>query len=157
MNMYPAVTKLLAVINVVGKPHRFMQPAIVVLLGVFSALLAIAGILEFIEGFLSMLGSLLFPFSFILVIDWYHGKYYSDAVSLFYQRVYIWTDYFLWSAPWAISMLISGLVLAQLGFLMAPAIIHLIPWQICSAAITGGIYYMGIRFMEQRGQRRKMA
>ncbi len=95
MNLYPAVTKLLAVINVVGKPHRFMQPAIVVLLGVFSALLAIAGILEFIEGFLSMLGSLLFPFSFILVIDWYHGKYYSDAVSLFYQRVYIWTDYFL--------------------------------------------------------------
>jgi len=157
MNLYPAVTKLLAVINVTGKPHRFMQPAIVVLLGVFSTLLAVAGILEFIEGFLSILGSLLFPFSFILVIDWYHGKYYSDAVSLFYLRVHIWTDYFLWPAPWAISMLIFGVVLAQLGFLMGPEIIHLIPWQICSAAITGGIYYMGIRFMEQRGQPRKIA
>ena len=134
-----------------------MQPVIVVLLGVFATSLAIAGILEFIESFLSMVGSLLFPFSFILVIDWFHGKYYNDAVSPFYQRVYIWTDYFLWPPPWAISMLIFGVVLAQLGFLMGPEIIHLIPWQICSAAITGGIYYMGIRFMEQRGQPRKIA
>ena len=79
MNLYPAVTKLLAVICVAGKPHRFMHPAIVVLLGVFATLLAIAGILNLIEGFLSMLGSLLFPFSFILVIDWFHGKHYNDA------------------------------------------------------------------------------
>ncbi|MHB1280504.1 MAG: purine-cytosine permease family protein [Acidithiobacillus sp.] len=157
MNLYPAVTKLLAVINVAGKPHRFMQPAIVILLGVFATLLAIAGILNLIEGFLSMLGSLLFPFSFILVIDWFHGKHYNDAISLFYQRAHTWTDYFLWPAPWALGVLIFGIILAQLGVLITPALIHILPWQVCSALMTAMIYYSGLRVMEQRVQRRKMA
>ncbi|MHB1581832.1 MAG: purine-cytosine permease family protein [Acidithiobacillus sp.] len=157
MNLYPAVTKLLAVINVAGKPHRFMQPAIVILLGVFATLLAIAGILNLIEGFLSMLGSLLFPFSFILVIDWFHGKHYNDAISLFYQRAHTLTDYFLWPAPWALGVLIFGIILAQLGVLITPALIHILPWQVCSALMTAVIYYSGLRVMEQRVQRRKMA
>lgn len=157
MNLYPAVTKLLAVINDAGNPHRFMQPVIVILLGVFATLLAITGILNLIEGFLSMLGSLLFPFSFILVIDWFHGKYYNDAISLFYQRPHIWTDYFLWPAPWALGVLIFGIILAQLGVLISPALIHLLPWQVCSALMTAMIYYSGLRVIEQRVQRRKVA
>ncbi|MHB1780388.1 purine-cytosine permease family protein [Acidithiobacillus sp.] len=157
MNLYPAVTKLLAVINVAGKPHRFMQPAIVILLGIFATLLAIAGILNLIEGFLSMLGSLLFPFSFILVIDWFHGKHYNDAISLFYQRAHTLTDYFLWPAPWALGVLIFGIILAQLGVLITPALIHILPWQVCSALMSAVIYYSGLRVMEQRVQRRKMA
>ncbi|WP_163095704.1 cytosine permease [Acidithiobacillus ferrianus] len=157
MNLYPAVTKLLAVISVAGKPPRFMQPAIVILLGVFATLLAIAGILNLIEGFLSMLGSLLFPFSFILVVDWFHGKRYDDAISLFYQRAHTWRDYFLWPAPWALGALIFGIVLAQLGVLIPPALIHILPWQVCSALMTAVIYYSGLRVMEQRVQRRKMA
>ena len=157
MNLYPAVTKLLAVISVAGKPHRFMQPAVVILLGVLATLLAIAGILNLIEGFLSMLGSLLFPFSFILVIDWFHGKHYNDAISLFYQRAHTWTDYFLWPAPWALGVLIFGIVLAQLDFLITPALIHVLPWKVCSALMTAVIYYSGLRFMEQHVQRRKMA
>ena len=157
MNLYPAVTKLLAVISVAGKPPRFMQPAIVILLGVFATLLAIAGILNLIEGFLSMLGSLLFPFSFILVVDWFHGKRYADAISLFYQRAHTWRDYFLWPAPWALGALIFGIILAQLGVLIPPALIHILPWQVCSALMTAVIYYSGLRVMEQRVQRRKMA
>ncbi|EQD71349.1 purine-cytosine permease related protein, partial [mine drainage metagenome] len=83
MNLYPAVTTFIAVVNVTDKkPHRMLQPTTVIVLGVFSTLLAMFGILGYIKGFLSMLGALLFPFTFILIIDWFHGRYYRDSISL---------------------------------------------------------------------------
>src|SRR6185437_6062009 len=50
MNLYPAVTSLLAVVNVAGeRSHRLLQPSLVIVLGIFSTVLAILGILGFIE------------------------------------------------------------------------------------------------------------
>lgn len=157
MNLYPAVTKLLAVVNVTSKPRRWMQPSIVVILGIFATLLAVAGILEFIEGFLSLLGSLLFPFSFILVIDWFYGRRYADSITLFYQRAENWKEYFLWPAPWAISMLCLGILLSFSRGFLGIKIMYFIPWQVFSALLTGVVYFIGLRLVEQRVQRRRIA
>ena len=149
MNLYPAVTSLLAVINVAGeRSHRMLQPVLVIVLGIFSTVLAIMGILDFIQGFLSLLGSLLFPFTFILVVDWFHGRYYAQPVSLFYRKVTGLADCFSWPAPWAIAMLIVGVVLGQSGQLLPPFVGHFIPWQVCSALIVTIVYYLGLRVVQ---------
>jgi nucleobase:cation symporter-1, NCS1 family len=158
MNLYPAVTSLLAVVNVAGdRSHRMLQPSLVIVLGIFATVLAILGILDFIQGFLSLLGSLLFPFSFILVVDWFHGRYHAEPVSLFYRKVSRFAECFSWPAPWAIAMLILGVFLGQSGHWLPPFVEHFIPWQVCSAAIVTIIYYVGLRVAEQRIHLRKIA
>jgi purine-cytosine permease-like protein len=152
MNLYPAATSLLAVINVAGeRPHRMLQPAVVLVLGVFATLLAILGILAVIEGFLTLLGSLLFPFTFILVVDWFHGRYHADPVSSFYRRAAGFREWFSWPAPWAIAMLIVGVALGQMEGLLPQAAVHFIPWQVCSALIVTIVYYLGLRIIASRG------
>ena len=150
MNLYPAVTTLLAV-NTAGKSaNRMLQPALVIILGIFSTVLAVLGILGFIQGFLSVLGSLLFPFTFILVVDWFHGRYYADPVSLFYRRATRFTEWFSWPAPWAIAMLVVGVILGESERLMPKVLVHFVPWQVCSALLVTAIYYLGLRLAQAR-------
>ena len=157
MNLYPAVTTLLAANTGGGSTHRMLQPSLVIVLGIFSTVLAVLGILDFIQGFLSMLGSLLFPFSFILVVDWFHGRYYEDAVSLFYRKARRFTDWFSWPAPWAIAMLAVGVALGQSEHWLPASLIRYVPWQVCSALLVTAVYYAGLRLAEQRIQLRKVA
>jgi purine-cytosine permease-like protein len=157
MNLYPAVTTLLAVNTSGGRSHSLLQPSLAIVLGVFSTVLAILGILAFIEGFLSLLGSLLFPFSFILVVDWFHARYYAEPVSLFYRKPAALSDWFAWPAPWAIAMLIAGVALGESERLVPRAVTHVIPWQVCSALIVTIIYYAGLRIAAQSVQLRKVA
>lgn len=149
MNLYPAVTSLLAVFNVSGeRSHRMLQPTLVIVLGIFSTVLAILGILNFIQGFLSLLGSLLFPFTFILVVDWFHGRHYAQPVALFYRRAASAAEWFAWPAPWAIAMLIVGVLLGQSWQWLPGFVGHIVPWQVCSALIVTIVYYLGVRIGE---------
>jgi purine-cytosine permease-like protein len=157
MNLYPAVTTLLAVNTAGGRSHRMLQPSLVVILGAFSTVLAILGILGYIEGFLSLLGSLLFPFSFILVVDWFHGRYYAEPVSLFYKEPTRLAEWASWPAPWAITMLIVGVILGQSEHLLPAWIGHFLPWQVCSALIVTIVYYLGLRAAAQGIQLRRVA
>ena len=155
MNLYPAVTSLLAVVNAADtRMHRLLQPSLVIVLGVFSTLLAMVGILTYIQGFLSLLGSLLFPFTFILVLDWFYGRYYRDAVSSFYRRAEGLADLLAWPAPWAITAMLIGTVLGESGRALPPAVGHLLPWQVCSALLATGIYYCGLRVAARFGRTR---
>ena len=148
MNLYPAVTTFIAVVNVTDKkPHRMLQPTTVIVLGVFSTLLAIFGILDYIQGFLSMLGALLFPFTFILIIDWFHGRYYRDSVSLFYRRANGFADLFAWPAPWAIATMLAGIILGEWGDPFPKSVDRFIPWQVCCALFVSLIYYLGLRVL----------
>lgn len=157
MNLYPAVTTLLAVKPSGRTSHRMLQPTLVIVLGIFSTVLAILGILGFIQGFLSALGSLLFPFTFILVVDWFHGRYYADSVSLFYRTPRRFGEWFAWPAPWAIAMLVAGVFLGASEHDLPPMLVHFIPWQVCSALIVTAIYYLGLRLAGRRMRRPKAA
>ena len=145
MNLYPAVTTLLAVSTGGARSHRLLQPSLVLILGIFSTVLAILGILDYIQGFLSILGSLLFPFTFILVVDWFHGRYYADSVSLFYRKAARASEWFSWPAPWAIAMLIVGVVLGDSQRLLPPGLVRIIPWQVSSALLVTLVYSLGLR------------
>jgi purine-cytosine permease-like protein len=125
-----------------------LQPALVIVLGIFSTILAIFGILDFIQGFLSLLGSLLFPFTFILVVDWFHGRYHAEPVSQFYRRAARFAQWFSWPAPWAITMLIVGVLLGESGHLLPALAARFVPWQVCSALMVTIVYYLGLRLPE---------
>ena len=153
MNLYPAVTTLLAVNPSGRSEHRLLQPMLVILLGLFSTALAIFGILAFIQGFLSALGAVLFPFTFILVVDWFHGRYYADAVSRFYVHPRRLQDWFIWPAPWAITMLLAGVWLGASARSLAQLQVHFLPWQVCSAVVVTVIYYLGLRIGTARVHR----
>jgi purine-cytosine permease-like protein len=157
MNLYPAVTTLLAVNTGGGRSHRMLQPSLVIILGIFSTVLAVLGILDFIQGFLSLLGALLFPFTFILVVDWFHGRYYADSPSLFYRKAARFSEWFSWPAPWAIGMLIIGVILGNCERLLPKGLVDVIPWQVCSALFVTIIYYLGLRVAEPRVAPREIA
>ncbi|MGA7539066.1 MAG: cytosine permease [Steroidobacteraceae bacterium] len=157
MNLYPAVTTLLAVNTAGEKSHRMLQPSLVIILGLFSTVLAILGILGYIEGFLSLLGSLLFPFSFILVVDWFHGRYYAQPIALFYREPTRLTEWISWPAPWAIMMLVAGVILGQSERLLPAWVVHFLPWQVCSALLVTVVYYLGLRVTAPSVQLRKVA
>lgn len=150
MNLYQAVTKFLMTVNVKGRSQLWMQPSAVVLLGAISTSLAFVEILNFIGSFLHVLGSLVFPFTFILVFNWFYERNYADPVSLFYKMPRSWPEYFLWPAPWAICMLMVGIGLAQSRYCSGLQIMDIIPWQALSAMISGFVYYLGLRLTKQR-------
>ncbi|MDE2449243.1 MAG: cytosine permease [Gammaproteobacteria bacterium] len=152
MNLYPAVTTLLAVNTTGESSHRMLQPSLVIILGIFSTALAVLGILDYIQGFLSLLGSLLFPFTFILVVDWFHGRYYADSVSCFYKRARRFSEWFAWPAPWAIAMLIVGVIVGQSGYRAPQSLVHFMPWQVFSALLVTIIYYAGLRLAGRRAR-----
>ena len=157
MNLYPAVTTLLAV-NTSGRTaHRMLQPMLVIILGIFATILAILGILGFIQGFLSALGTLLFPFTFILVVDWFQGRYYADAISSFYATPRRLQEWFLWPAPWAIGMLLAGVLLGGMEPRLPPMLVHVIPWQVCSALAVTVVYFLGLRIAQPRFRRAQAA
>ncbi|MGC8519049.1 MAG: purine-cytosine permease family protein [Steroidobacteraceae bacterium] len=147
MNLYPAVTTLLAVSTSGRTTWRPLQPLLVIGLGIFATVLAILGVLEFIQGFLSALGSLLFPSTFILVVDWFHGRYYADAVSRFYATPHRFQEWFVWPAPWAIGMLLAGVVMGASEPRLPPGLLRFMPWQVFSAVAVTVIYYLGLRII----------
>ena len=71
MNLYPAVTKVMMLVDAARvRRSAVQQPFTVIALGAFSTYLAYAGILHAVQSFLSILGAFLFPFTFILVLDY---------------------------------------------------------------------------------------
>jgi len=74
MNLYPSTADLLAALNTVRKPRRWEQPAATVVLGILGTLLAQLGILSHAETFISDVGDLLGPFTFVMLVDWLWGR-----------------------------------------------------------------------------------
>jgi purine-cytosine permease-like protein len=71
MNLYPSTVDVLVAINSFFEPRKWEQPIGTALLGLFSTVLAVAGILTHIESFLNGIGDVIFPFTFLMLADWF--------------------------------------------------------------------------------------
>ncbi len=87
MNLYPATADLLASIQPIFKKisnEKLAQPLVTIFLGVGGIILAIVGILNHIETFIDTLASIIFPFTFILIFDWYVHLRYTTKINDYY-------------------------------------------------------------------------
>ncbi len=88
MNLYPSTADLLAGIQPIFKKikkEEIAQPVSTIFLGVVGIILAIVGILQHIESFLLLVADLLFPYTFILIVDWYINLRKTAKLKDFYE------------------------------------------------------------------------
>ncbi len=88
MNLYPATADLLAALQPAfkKKPNEKMaQPIATILLGAGGIILAIAGILGHIETFIDTLAAIIFPFTFILIFDWFVHLRHTTKIADYYN------------------------------------------------------------------------
>ncbi|PYB67817.1 purine-cytosine permease [Thermoplasma sp. Kam2015] len=88
MNLYPATADLLSAIEGLFKRNmkKYAQPISTMILGSLGAVLAYLGILNYASGFLNISGSIIFPFTFLLIADWFmvirRSSRYMDLYSI---------------------------------------------------------------------------
>ncbi|MCL4404840.1 MAG: cytosine permease [Candidatus Marsarchaeota archaeon] len=88
MNLYPATADLLASVqNLFRKKAKeaIAQPIATIVLGTLGVVLAAIGILNAVSGFLDLLAIIIFPFTFIVLVDWYTNMRYSSKLKDFYE------------------------------------------------------------------------
>ncbi len=88
MNLYPSTADLLSGIQPIFKKIKMeekAQPISTIFLGVVGIILAIVGILGHIVFFLLLVADLLFPYTFILIADWYLNLKKTAKIKDFYE------------------------------------------------------------------------
>ncbi len=108
MNLYPSTVDLLVAMNTVHKPFRWEQPLATVVLGMLSILLAVGGILNRVSGFLDMVGDVVIPFTFVLIVDWLWVQKKSTPSGEFFSSPRTSRDWISWTA--IVSFLIGFVV-----------------------------------------------
>jgi purine-cytosine permease-like protein len=86
MNLYPSTIDVLVAMNSFLRPRRWEQPVGTFLLGIASTLLAVAGILTHIQSFLNGIGDVIFPFTFIMLVDWIVVQRRATPAEAFFDR-----------------------------------------------------------------------
>lgn len=109
MNLYPSTVDLLVALNTLRKPTRWEQPLATVILGVLGTVLAILGILNHVQGFLDVIGDVIIPFTFIMLVDWVWVQRRRTPTEAFYEPPKTSKGWWSWSAiiTFAIGVVIS--------------------------------------------------
>ncbi len=140
MNLYPATADLLAALQPAFKKkpnEKLAQPIATVLLGTGGIILAIAGILAHISTFIDDLASIIFPFTFILIFDWFVHLRYTTKISDYYD---IPKTIFMNLRVDALVPAIIGTIIAMFGLGPYDFIFNYFPQALFGSLIGLGIY-----------------
>jgi purine-cytosine permease-like protein len=140
MNLYPSTVDLLAGVQSTFKnkeKEKWAQPISTIVLGVFGIILAIAGILSHIETFLNLVADLLFPYTFILIVDWYLNLRKTAKLRDFYTIPKTFSGNFNFNAVFAT---VVGILINFLGLGMLNPIFNYFPQQVFGSLIAALIY-----------------
>lgn len=140
MNLYPAVTKLLAAAQTLREPTRFDQPAAALGLGMLATILAVLDVLKYVQSFLLLLGTFLFPFTFLMMFDWIVMGRRRLPAKAFFRRPGSIREAF---RPAACTAFIVGVILSSgpaLGFIPA-AWTHAVPWPVVASILACLLYW----------------
>jgi purine-cytosine permease-like protein len=138
MNLYPATIDVLVAMNSLLPPRRWEQPVGTFLLGIASTLLAVAGILAHIQTFLNDIGDVIFPFTFIMLVDWIWVQRRATPAEAFFERprtVAQWID------PLAAVAFAVGVAFNIWIHLVLPAsLINQVPIPLVGALLAAALY-----------------
>ena len=140
MNLYPATADLLAALQPAfrKKPNeKLAQPIATILLGAGGIILAIAGILAHIETFIDDLASIIFPFTFILIFDWFVHLRHTTKIGDYYN---IPKTIFMNLRIDALIPALIGTIIAMFGIGPYDVIFNYFPQALFGSLIGLGIY-----------------
>lgn len=138
MNLYPSTIDVLVALNSFLRPRRWEQPVGTFLLGIASTLLAVAGILTHIQSFLNGIGDVIFPFTFIMLVDWILVQRRATPAQAFFERPRTVSD---WIDPLAAFAFFVGLAFNLWIHLVLPAALnHQLPIPFVGALLSGALY-----------------
>lgn len=112
MNLYPSTVDLLVAINTFRRQTKWAQPIATIILGVLGTVLAILGILNHVVGFLDVIGDVIIPFTFIMLVDWVWVQRKKTPATAFFDPPRTAQDWWRWSAVIAFGV---GLVISIWG------------------------------------------
>lgn len=151
MNLYPSTIDVLVAMNSFMKPRRWEQPVGTFLLGIASTLLAVAGILTHIQSFLNGIGDVIFPFTFIMLVDWILVQRRATRAEEFFERPRKATD---WIDPIAGTAFFVGLAFNLWIHLVLPASLNnQLPIPFVGALISAVLYAGLAPFSPHRARR----
>jgi purine-cytosine permease-like protein len=140
MNLYPAVTKLLAAAQTLREPTRFDQPIAALGLGLLATVLAVLNVLKYVEAFLLLLGSFLFPFTFLMMFDWVVMGRRRMPAAMFFRPARSFGEAF---RPAACLAFAFGVILSSgpaLGFI-PNSWAEAVPWPVISSSLACLVYW----------------
>jgi purine-cytosine permease-like protein len=138
MNLYPSTVDLLVATNSFMRPRRWEQPVATFLLGIASTLLAVAGILTHIQSFLNGIGDVIFPFTFIMLVDWILVQRRATPAEAFFERPQTAWD---WIDPLAGIAFFAGLAFNLWIHLVLPASLNQqLPIPFVGALLSAALY-----------------
>lgn len=140
LNLYPSTIDLLVALNTVKKPAKWEEPVATVVLGAISTLLAIYGILNKIQNFLNITGDVIFPFTFIMLVDWISVQRKRTPVAAFYDRP---TTSAGWLALPAMLAWLVGFALNYWGAdFLPPFFYNTLPLPVVGSLVSAVLYWI---------------
>jgi purine-cytosine permease-like protein len=138
MNLYPSTIDVLVAMNTFLKPRRWEQPVGTFLLGIASTLLAVAGILTHIQSFLNSIGDVIFPFTFIMLVDWLLVQRRDTPEATFFERPRSFSD---WLDPVAAVAFAAGVAFNIWIHLVLPSVLNdQMPIPLVGALLSAVLY-----------------
>lgn len=138
MNLYPSTVDLLVAVNTFRKPSRWEQPIATLLLGIVGTVLAVLGILNHVMGFLNVIGDVIIPFTFIMLVDWIWVQRKKTPASAFFEKPRTRRGW--WNGPAVIAFLV-GLLLSVDGATWLPGLFStVLPVPVVGGIVSALIY-----------------
>ncbi|QGA55312.1 cytosine permease [Sulfolobus sp. E5-1-F] len=148
MNLYPAVADLLTALQpVLKKRENMTQPIAAIILGIAGSIAAILGILQNATNFLLFVGDIIFPYTFIVLIDWYlriwpNMKQGKIAPNDFYSFQKSIRDNL---NPYALVATVIGTILNVISIPMLTPLFNYFPQELFGSLIGALLYYLFIK------------
>ncbi len=138
MNLYPSTVDLLVALNTLRRPSKWEQPIATMAMGVLGTVLAILGILNHVAGFLDVIGDVIIPFTFIMLVDWIWVQRRQTPAADFFAQPHTAHDWWNWPAIVAFAF---GLIISIWGGEWLPSLFTtVLPLPVVGGLISAVIY-----------------
>ncbi|PSR23917.1 MAG: thiamine permease [Sulfobacillus acidophilus] len=138
MNLYPSTVDLLVALNTVHRPTKWEQPIATIILGILGTVLAILGILNHVSGFLDVIGDVIIPFTFVMLVDWVWVQRKRTPASAFFEHPKTARAWWSWSAIVSFAV---GVVISVWGSTWLPGLFTtVLPLPVVGGLIAAIIY-----------------
>lgn len=98
LNLYPASMDFLVIFDSVSKRRRWEQPVATIVFGLLGTVLALAGILNHAETFVTDVGDVVAPFTFILAVDWLWALRDKTNATTYFAKPKAFARQWRWTA-----------------------------------------------------------